>query len=295
MSNRQTLKDLHSATSSQELEDGQEPCSSPGGVQTDLFGQEVLPVSHSQQQESNQAKKTSDISGQFSLISSESANLQQSLVSKLQAQLDLDGLTIYKGTWKQKATPQQRLYYQVALSQPRIKEKGSSSWLTPTTSDMNGVREMDGKRSGGLNTQAQSAWPTPMAADWKDRGKWDDPSVQRRVKIKKSIELSMMVGSAAEYRHAKKSPWATPNTMDYIKQRSDEALARAKKKAGCSNLKDQIPYFGEAQKSSTAGTENTAPSQLNPRFSLWLMGYPIEWAYCAERVTQSSRKRQQKS
>jgi site-specific DNA-cytosine methylase len=91
------------------------------------------------------------------------------------------------------------------------------------------------------------------------------------------------------------TPWATPNTMDHMKQRSDEALARAKQKAGCSNLKDQIPYSGEAQKSSTAETENIAPSQLNPRFSLWLMGYPIEWAYCAERVTPLSRKRQRKS
>jgi DNA (cytosine-5)-methyltransferase 1 len=90
-------------------------------------------------------------------------------------------------------------------------------------------------------------------------------------------------------------PWATPNTMDHMKQRSDEALARAKQKAGCSNLKDQIPYSGEAHKSSTAETESTAPSQLNPRFSLWLMGYPIEWAYSGERVTPLSRKRQQKS
>lgn len=296
MSNRQTLKDLHSATSSQELEDGQEPCSLPGGVQTDLFGQEVLLVSHSQQQESNQAKKTSDISGQCSLISSESANLQQSLVSKLQAQLDLDGLTIYKGTWKQKVTPQQRSYYQVVVSQPRTKGTGSSSWLTPTTSDMNGVREMDGKRSGGLNTQAQSAWPTPMAADWKDRGKWDDPSVQRRVKIKKSIELSMMVGSAAEYRHAKKSPWATPTTQEAKHSTPTEWEMTTDHVPTANSLRVQANKIsGQNQKSSTAGTENTAPSQLNPRFSLWLMGYPIEWAYCAERVTQSSRKRQQKS
>ena len=32
-------------------------------------------------------------------------------------------------------------------------------------------------------------------------------------------------------------------------------------------------------------TGNNAPSQLNPRFSLWLMGYPIEWASCGEQVT----------
>ena len=335
MSNPQTSKDLHSVTSSQELVDGAEPYNSQGGVQTDLFGREALPANLSQQPGNNQAKTTSDTSGQYSSISSASAGLQQSLASKLRQQLDLDGLTIYKGTWKQKTTPQQRLYFQAVLSQPRTKGTDSSSWLTPTTSDMNGVRKMDGKRSGGLNTQAQSAWPTPRVADtnnlnnsptvvqarvtkgratvaeiashnvssWptpvatdnKDRGKWDDPSVQRRVQIGKSIELSMMVGSAAPYRHAQKSPWATPNTMDHMKQRSDEALARAKQKAGCSNLKDQIPYSGEAQKSSTAETESTAPSQLNPRFSLWLMGYPIEWAYSGERVTPLSRKRQQKS
>jgi len=369
MSAQKTSKDLPSATSSQELEDGQEPCKLQDGVQTDLFGQEVPHVSLSPQQEKVLEKMMSDTSGQYSLISSESANLQQSLVNRLQQLSDMDGSTIYKTTLKQKATPQQRLYYHLAASARTTKGTDSSSpqsaWLTPTTSDMNGVREMDGKRSGGLNTQAQSAWPTPVSTDNRDRGKWDDPAIQRRVALKKSIELSMLVGSAAPYRHATKSPWptpaardfkgtsgsgrqekknhpsdtvpnavatvpwatptatdhsrgtkpprpqdtgipltqqvsglnpwATPNTMDHMKQRSDEALARAKQKAGCSNLKDQIPYSGEAQKLSTAETESTAPSQLNPRFSLWLMGYPIEWAYSGERVTPLSRKRRQKS
>jgi hypothetical protein len=42
----------------------------------------------------------------------------------------------------------------------------------------------------------------------------------------------------------------------------------------------EIYASGKIPQSSTAETESTAPSQLNPRFSLWLMGYPIEWAYC---------------
>jgi hypothetical protein len=46
-------------------------------------------------------------------------------------------------------------------------------------------------------------WPTPCAADNRDRGSWDDPAIQRRKEIGKSIELSMLVGVAG---------WPTPTT-----------------------------------------------------------------------------------
>lgn len=47
----------------------------------------------------------------------------------------------------------------------------SGKWPTPISSDTNGSREEDGRRSTGLNTKAEN-WATPAARDWKS----DDPT-----------------------------------------------------------------------------------------------------------------------
>jgi hypothetical protein len=111
-------------------------------------------------------------------------------------------------------------------------------------------------------------------------------SIPRTIEKMERGERAHM-GQLANFAPVMLTPWGTPNVMDSMAPRSDEALARAKKKAGCANIKDQVPYSAE--------TEKPVKSQLNPRFSLWLMGFPIEWAYCGEQVTPSSRKSRQKS
>ncbi len=256
MSNQQISKSLHSATSLQASEGGVLHCSLQGGTQADLSGQEARHANHSQQQETEKDKMMSDTYGQSSLISLESASLQQSLASRLQQQLGQAGSTIYKLTWKQKTTPRQWPYCRLAASAHRTSVTDSGTLL--------------------------SAWPTPMAADNRDRGKWSDPAIQRRVRIGKSIELSMLVGSIAA--------WPTPTHHNAKENGYPGELSRKTVPLGA--MRHIIS--GTSQKSSTAETESTAQPQLNPRFSLWLMGYPIEWAYCAERVTPSSRKRRQK-
>jgi len=227
-SHQVTLKDSSNATFSLELVDGQWPLDLPVGQTIDLFGQDRHLASLLVQPEAKREAQTSDIFGQCSSISLKSKHLQQSLVNRLQPQLKVVGSTIYKKTWRQKTTPAQWSYSQLVASVPRIKETDC-----------------------GLQ---HKGWPTPCANDNRDRGKWKDPVVQRRVKIGKSIELSMMVGVVA--------PYPEPTGQDLH--------------------------------SSTALIPKREPSQLNPRFSLWLMGFPIEWASCAERVTLSSRKSRQK-
>jgi hypothetical protein len=145
---------------------------------------------------------------------------------------------------------------------------------------------------------AMVPWPTPSVRDYKDTGNLDKSRFRKSGKERNDTVPRVAYGIA---------PWATPNTLDHMALRSDEALLKQsttvrKGRTFPNNLREQVDprsqeiyASGKIPPPSTAETENTVPSQLNPRFSLWLMGYPIEWAYCAERVTQSSRKRQRKS
>jgi hypothetical protein len=83
-----------------------------------------------------------------------------------------------------------------------------SGWATPTAEDgRRGVKDPRPTDTGIPLSQyaALSGWPTPMSADNRDRGFWDDPAIQRRKRLGKSIELSMLVGVAG---------WPTPNASN---------------------------------------------------------------------------------
>ena len=88
--------------------------------------------------------------------------------------------------------------------------------------------------------------------------------------------------------------WATPNARDW----KDTAGQTIKRENNRTRI-DQVPrqafqLIGATATTPDFGTENAGHYQLNPRFSLWLMGYPTEWASCGEQVTQLSLKSLQK-
>jgi hypothetical protein len=304
-----TWKGTPSAISSPESEVGQELCNLLSGTQIDLFGQDLHPVKVFPLLGKEKEKTIADTCGRSSSILLESASLQQSLENKLQQLSDMGGSMIYKMTLKQKATPQQRVYFHLGLSGHRTKGTDSSS--------------------------QQSAWPTPMSSDNRDRGKFSSPAIQNRVAKGKSIELSMLVESI--------NPWATPTVRDYkctgnlenyifgsptgrvrtdsvptqaylitawpTPQAMDSARGPVRSLQNGQRIDKKGQRFGLSlvtaatlteeisglnPQSYTAEMGKTVPSQLNPRFSLWLMGYPIEWAFSGEQVTRSSPKRQQK-
>ena len=282
MSMQENLVITRNAISLQESVDGQEHSNLPSGTQADLFGQEALRVNPSQSLEKVREKTIADTSGLSSLISLESAILQQCLENKLHQLSNLDGSMIYKMTLRKKVTPQQRVYSHLGLSGLRTKGTDSSllpsAWPTPLRSDGRGSAGVGKKELP--NIAKLTAWPTLQAMD-AARGPIRSLVNGQRID-KKGVRFGLSLVTAATL-----SPWATPTATDPKRgtkppRPHDTGIPLTQQVSGLN------------PQSSTAETESTVPSQLNPRFSLYLMGYPIEWAYSGEQVTRLSHKRQQK-
>ena len=119
---------------------------------------------------------TSGTCGQSSTGLSRNAALNESLGSRLQASLAWLGSTLYRLTWRQKATPQGQRYWQHVASVPRTCANASTgvqkNWPTPTAMDtierqgMRPSRAATGRTTGYLSEIVPLvAWPTPQTSD----------------------------------------------------------------------------------------------------------------------------------
>lgn len=251
------LRGTPNATSSQALEDGASRSSSQDGQRIARSGPDPALANLSARQAKELGLLTSGTCGPRSITLSASASLRLSLESRLRARMVLDGWTLYALTAKRRDTPSGQSIYALRASAHRTSDKGF----------------------GG--------WPTPCAADNRDRGSWDDPAIQRRKKIGKSIELSMMVGIAG---------WPTPTAQDHSRgvappRPTDTGIPLSQMVAIAGPAR--FTASGEMLTGSTAGMESGG--QLNPAHSRWLMGYPKEWCACAVTAMQSSPKSRRSS
>src|SRR6516165_8861998 len=96
----------------------------------DLFGRVHVPASPSPQLARARVPMTSVICGLRGFLSSASADLQESLESKLRRRLDGAGSTLFLLIWRRKATPAGRPYYQLAVLARRTSGSGFGSWAT---------------------------------------------------------------------------------------------------------------------------------------------------------------------
>lgn len=138
-------------------------------------------------------------------LSSLSNTLQSSLVSRLRRRLDGVGSTLFSLTWRAKATPAGRPYFQLAASALRTSDNDAGSWGTPTAQDTKHASFSDGQQARDPNVLSNqgylASWPTRQSRDGANSrsGQPERTGGQRR-------NLDDYVTLAS---------WATPTHRDY--------------------------------------------------------------------------------
>ena len=272
------LPDLFSAISLPALAAGATPCALPDGLTTDLFGQAVAHANPSAPPALKKAPLTIGTSGLSGSISSASAALESSLVSKLKQRLTTDGSILFNLIWKAKATPAGRQVYRLRASGRRISDSDCGSWPTPIVGDTTGgPRPPDDKRGPAPGLQAAAhltSWPSPMALSG---GPSKNPNNPRGVNAGNPLETAAHLTS-----------WPTTSTRDYKGGYQGGRIRDGKISTDTLDVAAQLTS-GQTAIGSPAATENRG--QLSPAHSRWLMGLPKAWDECAPTLSKKSRKK----
>ena len=170
MSHPMNLQSTPNATFSQASEGGVTPCALPDGPMTDLFGQVLAPVNHSQPQAKSVAATMHDTYGLRSSASSESAALEGYLASRLPEVLDTHGGIMWQQTWKAKVTPLRRRILAHTQSGLLTSGNGFTGWFTPKTLDHINAISSYGRSLRNPKCHPVAAWATPTTRDHKDTG-----------------------------------------------------------------------------------------------------------------------------
>ncbi len=249
--NRQTSTDLSNVTFSQALADGLTHSGWLVGPTTDPSGQEAAHASHSVLPERVEGLTMNVTFGQLFGGSSPSTDLQLSLASRLRQRMEGIGSPEYELTWKQ--------------------------W------DMQSGPPICALRASALRTSGNGCfgWPTASSRDWKDvtnPGTWNCTEERNRFdQLGRAVHL---IGSTPSSFPAPMESgggclagWQTP------KQPSGGSCERNTSGGGMRKLEDQTELLLQGMQKTSL--------KLNPFFSLWMMGYPIEWGRCAGLETPS--------
>ena len=288
--NQATCADTHSVTSLQESQDGQKRCGEQELMQTDLFGQVLVHARRSVAQENSKVSKIQEIYGRTSFGSSASADLNESLASRLKQRLDTVGSTVYRQTWNRKVTPLGRVYWAHTARAQTTSDNGCTglgAWVTPQVKDFRSGQEsrwLEKRHAVSLNDQAMtlSGWKTPHTSDGEGGVMEIRPGCDGHYKLRDQAALA---------------GWASPSFRDYKDTPGMSQTGTNPDGSERSRL-DQLPrqtaLVTSGPTPNQSGAETGSTGALNPAFSRWLQSFLVVWdtaAILAYRRMQTTRRK----
>ena len=285
---QKTSTDLRNVTFSQASADGLTDSDWLASPTRSTSGQDPALVSHSVSLAKAKELTTRDTFGPLFGGSSPSAALQECLASRLRARMDVNGSPEYTLTWKQWDMFAGLRICALRASGRPISDKDCGGWPTASQRDF---KDTPGMSETGINP------------DGSERSRLDQlPWVAQLTGPGRS-------GGRAETESGGEclGGWVTP--------RANAFKSRPNKKGGITpdeqaqmagyptpqedNANNSMGHKGTAFSDLPTTAQTMLPDmtgwKLNPRFSLWIMGYPVEWASCGELAMQSCRKSPRRS